>query len=40
MKNKLQKTIYNRNHGEFEYVRMQAELLTYLLDRKLTHLNK
>ncbi len=31
-------TMYNRNYGGFDYVRIHSELLTSLLNRKLTHI--
>ncbi len=32
-------TMYNRNYGGFDYVRIHSELLTAVLNRKLTHIN-
>ncbi|SHK36139.1 hypothetical protein SAMN05216293_0884 [Flagellimonas taeanensis] len=31
--------MYNRNYGGFDYVRIHSELLTSVLNRKLTHIN-
>ena len=32
-------TMYNRNYGGFDYVRIHSELLKSVLNRKLTHIN-
>ncbi|PTX62303.1 hypothetical protein DFQ11_1393 [Winogradskyella epiphytica] len=32
-------TMYNRNYGGFDYVRIHSELLTSVPNRKLTHIN-
>jgi len=32
-------TMYNRNYGGFDYVRIHSELLRPVLNRKLTHIN-
>ena len=31
--------MYNRNYGGFDYVRIHSELLTSVLNRKLTYIN-
>ena len=36
---KLRTTMYNRNYGGFDYVRIHSELLKSVLNRKLTHIN-
>jgi len=38
-KNNEMPTMYNRNYGGFDYVRIHSELLTSVLNRKLTHIN-
>ena len=32
-------TMYNRNYGGFDYVRIHSELLKSVPNRKLTHIN-
>jgi hypothetical protein len=32
-------TMYNRNYGGFDYVRIHSELLTSVLNRKIKHIN-
>ncbi|WP_342157215.1 hypothetical protein [Joostella sp. CR20] len=31
-------TLYNRNYGGFDYVRIHSELLTVVLNRKLSYI--
>jgi hypothetical protein len=35
----IQTTMYNRNYGGFDYVRIHSELLKSVPNRKLTHIN-
>ena len=32
-------TMYNRNYGGFDYVRIHSELRASVINRKLTHIN-
>ena len=39
MNKKLRTTMYNRNYGGFDYVRIHSELQALVLNRKSTYIN-